>query len=75
MGIYLVDGSKEFTPIIYAVTKESTPDTRAIVFQTQEKLDYELSELSMLIKRLDDVKKGKEEAIPCAIVNTAKQKL
>lgn len=65
---------KEFTPIIYAVTKEETPDTRAIVFQSQEKLDYELSELSMLIKHLDDVKKGKEEAKPCGHCEYCKTK-
>ena len=65
---------KEFTPVIYAVTKETTPDTRAIVFQSQEKLDYELSELSMLIKRLDDVKKGKEEATPCGHCEYCKSK-
>jgi hypothetical protein len=65
---------KKFTPIIYAVTKESTPDTRAIVFQSQEKLDYELSELSMLIKRLDDVKKGKEWVTPCGHCEYCKSK-
>lgn len=65
---------KEFTPVIYAVTKESTPDTRAIVFQSQEKLDYELSELSMLIKHLDDVKKGKKEAKPCGHCEYCKTK-
>ena len=65
---------KKFTPVIYAVTKESTPDTRAIVFQSQEKLDYELSELSMLIKHLDDVKKGKEEAKPCGHCEYCKTK-
>lgn len=65
---------KEFTPVIYAVTKESTPDTRAIVFQTQEKLDYELSELSMLIKHLDNVKRGKEEAKPCGHCEYCKTK-
>ena len=65
---------KEFTPVIYAVTKETTPDTRAIVFQSQEKLDYELSELSMIIKRLDDVKKGKEEATPCGHCEYCKSK-
>ena len=65
---------KKFTPIIYAVTKESTPDTRAIVFQSQEKLDYELSELSMLIKRLDDVKKGKEWVTPCGHCEYCKTK-
>ena len=65
---------KEFTPVIYAVTKEETPDTRAIVFQSQGKLDYELSELSMLIKHLDDVKKGKEEATPCGHCEYCKTK-
>ena len=65
---------KKFTPVIYAVTKESTPDTRAIVFQSQEKLDYELSELSMLIKRLDDVKKGKEWVTPCGHCEYCKTK-
>ena len=65
---------KEFTPVIYAVTKETTPDTRAIVFQSQEKLDYELSELSMLIKRLDDVKKGKEWVTPCGHCEYCKSK-
>ena len=65
---------KEFTPVIYAVTKESTPDTRAIVFQSQEKLEYELSELSMLIKHLDDVKKGKEWATPCGHCEYCKTK-
>ena len=65
---------KKFTPIIYAVTKETTPDTRAIVFQSQEKLEYELSELSMLIKHLDDVKKGKEWATPCGHCEYCKTK-
>ena len=65
---------KEITPVIYSVTQESTPDTRAIVFQSQEKLDYELSELSMLIKHLDDVKKGKEEAKPCGHCEYCKTK-
>lgn len=65
---------KEFTPVIYAVTKESTPDTRAIVFQSQEKLDYELSELSMLIQRLDKVKRGEEKATPCGHCEYCKTK-
>ncbi|HGK0624004.1 TPA: PD-(D/E)XK nuclease-like domain-containing protein [Streptococcus pneumoniae] len=56
------------------MTKESAPDTRAIVFQTQEKLDYELSELSMLIKHLDNVKKEKEEAKPCGHCEYCKSK-
>ena len=45
-----------------------------IVFQSQEKLDYELSELSMLINHLDDVKKGKEEAKPCGHCEYCKSK-
>lgn len=65
---------KEFTPIIYAVTKEQTPDTRAIVFQTQEKLGYELTELSMIIQRLDKVKKGEEKAKPCGHCEYCKTK-
>ena len=65
---------KEFTPIIYAVTKEPTPDTRAIVFQTQEKLGYELAELSMIIQRLDKVKKGEEKAKPCGHCEYCKTK-
>lgn len=65
---------KEFLPIIYAVTKEPYPDTRAIAFESQKILDYELSELSMLIKHLDDVKKGKEEPTPCRHCEYCKSK-
>ena len=65
---------KEFLPIIYAVTKEPYPDTRAITFESQKILDYELSELSMLIKHLDDVKKGKEEPTPCRHCEYCKSK-
>lgn len=50
--------NKTFLPIIYAVTKEDVPDTRAIAFKSKEKLNYELGELSLLIKQFDDVKKG-----------------
>ncbi len=63
---------KEFTPIIYAVTKEDVPDTRAIVFQSDEKLKYELTELSAIISRLDAVKKGLAEATPCKHCNYCK---
>lgn len=56
---------KNFLPIIYAVTKEDIPDTRAIVFKTKEKLHYELSELEVLIKRFDEVKKGIRKPEPC----------
>lgn len=65
---------REFTPIIYAVTKEPAPDTRAIVFQSQEKLGYELTELSMLIQRLDKVKRGEEKAKPCGHCEYCKTK-
>ena len=50
--------NKNFLPIIYAVTKEDIPDTRAIAFRSKEKLNYELGELNLLIKQFDDVKKG-----------------
>lgn len=63
---------KEFTPIIYAVTKEDVPDTRAIVFQSDEKLKYELTELSTMISKLDAVKKGLAEATPCKHCNYCK---
>lgn len=56
---------KDFLPIIYAVTKEDIPDTRAIVFKSKEKLRYELGELSLIIQELDAVKKGVEKPIPC----------
>lgn len=65
---------KEFTPVIYAVTKESTPDTRAIAFESQEILDYELTKLSMLIQRLDKVKLGEEKATPCGHCEYCKSK-
>ncbi|MCJ1995033.1 hypothetical protein GYN24_10625 [Lactococcus piscium] len=63
---------KEFIPIIYAVTKESIPDTRAVVFQSDEKLKYELAELSTIISKLDAVKKGISEAILCKHCNYCK---
>lgn len=66
--------NREFVPIIYAVTKEAAPDTRAIVFQSQEKLDYELAELYMLIQRLDKVKRGEEKAKPCGHCEYCKTK-
>ena len=65
---------KEFTPIIYAVTKEPYPDTRAIAFESQEILDYELTKLSMLIQRLDKVKRGEEKAKPCGHCEYCKSK-
>ena len=65
---------KEFLPIIYAVTKEPYPDTRAIAFKSQEILDYELTKLSMLIQRLDKVKRGEEKAKPCRHCEYCKSK-
>lgn len=65
---------KEFLPIIYAVTKEPYPDTRAIVFESQKILDYELTKLSVLIQRLDKVKRGEEKAIPCGRCEYCKSK-
>ena len=65
---------KEFLPIIYAVTKEPYPDTRAIAFESQEILDYELTKLSMLIQRLDKVKRGEEKAEPCRHCEYCKSK-
>ena len=65
---------KEFLPIIYAVTKEPYPDTRAIAFESQEILDYELTKLSMLIQRLDKVKRGEEKAKPCGHCEYCKSK-
>ena len=66
--------NRKFVPIIYAVTKEAAPDTRAIVFQSQEKLDYELSELSVLIQHFDKVKRGEEKAKPCGHCEYCKTK-
>ena len=65
---------KEFLPIIYAVTKEPYPDTRAIAFESQEILDYELTKLSVLIQRLDKVKRGEEKAKPCGHCEYCKSK-
>lgn len=65
---------KEFLPIIYAVTKEPYPDTRAIAFKSQEILDYELTKLSVLIQRLDKVKRGEEKAKPCGHCEYCKSK-
>ena len=65
---------KEFLPIICAVTKEPYPDTRAIAFESQEILDYELTKMSMLIQRLDKVKRGEEKAKPCGHCEYCKSK-
>lgn len=56
---------KPFTPIIYAVTKETPPDTQAIVIQNDEAMQDELDRLAQVIERLDKVKKGQETPKPC----------
>lgn len=56
---------KPFEPIIYAVTKETPPDTRAIRIQNLDAMQNELDNLAQNIKRLDDVKKGIEKSKPC----------
>ncbi|HEP2425227.1 TPA: PD-(D/E)XK nuclease-like domain-containing protein, partial [Streptococcus pyogenes] len=57
--------NKPFEPIIYAVTKETPPDTRAIRIQNVDAMQNELDSLAQSIKRLDDVKKGIEKPKPC----------
>ncbi|HEP6722978.1 TPA: PD-(D/E)XK nuclease-like domain-containing protein, partial [Streptococcus pyogenes] len=57
--------NKPFEPIIYAVTKETPPDTRAIRIQNVDAMQMELDSLAQSIKRLDDVKKGIEKPKPC----------
>ncbi|MGV3082708.1 PD-(D/E)XK nuclease-like domain-containing protein, partial [Streptococcus dysgalactiae] len=57
--------NKPFEPIIYAVTKETPPDTRAIRIQNVDAMQTELDNLAQNIKRLDDVKKGIEKPKPC----------
>lgn len=57
--------NKPFEPIIYAVTKETPPDTRAIRIQNIDAMQTELDNLAQNIKRLDDVKKGLEKPKPC----------
>ncbi|VTS49453.1 PD-(D/E)XK nuclease-like domain-containing protein [Streptococcus dysgalactiae] len=57
--------NKPFKPIIYAVTKETPPDTRAIVIENVDAMQNELDNLAQNIKRLDDVKKGLEKPKPC----------
>ncbi|HEO0828936.1 TPA: PD-(D/E)XK nuclease-like domain-containing protein, partial [Streptococcus agalactiae] len=54
-----------FEPIIYAVTKETPTDTRAIRIQNVDAMQNELNELAQNIKRLDAVKKGTEPPKPC----------
>lgn len=57
--------NKPFEPIIYAVTKETPTDTRAIRIQNVDAMQNELNELAQNIKRLDAVKKGTEPPKPC----------
>ncbi|WP_224212074.1 PD-(D/E)XK nuclease-like domain-containing protein [Streptococcus agalactiae] len=57
--------NKPFKPIIYAVTKETPPDTRAIAIENVDAMQMELDSLAQSIKRLDDVKKGIEPPKPC----------
>lgn len=57
--------NKPFKPIIYAVTKETSPDTRAIAIENVDAMQMELDSLAQNIKRLDDVKKGIEKPKPC----------
>lgn len=57
--------NKPFRPIIYAVTKETPPDTRAIAIENVDAMQNELDGLAQNIKHLDDVKKGIEKPKPC----------
>lgn len=57
--------NKPFEPIIYAVTKETPPDTRAIRIQNIDAMQNELNELAQEIERLDHVKKGNEKPRSC----------
>lgn len=57
--------NKPFEPIIYAVTKETPTDTRAIRIQNLDAMQYELDELAQNIEQLNAVKQGQIEAVPC----------
>ncbi|HEO2540739.1 TPA: PD-(D/E)XK nuclease-like domain-containing protein [Streptococcus agalactiae] len=57
--------NKPFKPIIYAVTKETPPDTRAIAIENVDAMQMELDSLAQNIKHLDDVKKGIDPPKPC----------
>lgn len=57
--------NKPFEPIIYAVTKETPSDTRAIRIQNIDAMQNELNELAQEIERLDHVKKGNEKPRAC----------
>ncbi|MGT2729451.1 PD-(D/E)XK nuclease-like domain-containing protein [Streptococcus phocae subsp. salmonis] len=56
---------KPFEPILYAVTKETPPDTRAIRIQNIDAMQFELDNLAQNIKHLDAVKKGIEKPDAC----------
>ena len=56
---------KPFEPIIYAVTKETPSDTRAIRIQNLDAMQDELNSLSENMGHFDAVKKGIEQAKPC----------
>lgn len=61
--------NKPFEPIIYAVTKETPTDTRAIRIQNVDAMQNELNELAQNIKRLDAVKKAQNHQNLAAIAN------
>ena len=65
---------KPFEPIIYAVTKESPSDTRAIRIQNIDAIQDELNELAKIIKHLDDVKRGRAQAKPCGHCEYCREK-
>ena len=65
---------KPFEPIIYAVTKESPSDTRAIRIQNIDAIQDELNALAKIIKRLDDVKRGRAQAKPCGHCEYCREK-
>lgn len=66
--------NKPFEPIIYAVTKESPSDTRAIRIQNIDAIQDELNELAKIIKHLDDVKHGRAQAKPCGHCEYCREK-
>lgn len=63
---------REFTPIIYAVTKEEFPDTRGIMFDGQEgkiNMEYLLTSMAEHMEHLEKVKNGKVAPVPCQKCN------
>lgn len=65
---------RPFEPIIYAVTKENPPDTRAIRIQNINAMAAEIEELESRIERLDEVKKGRVPAEPCGHCEYCREK-